>query len=49
MLARLLVRLVLLSSGQGLFLKAPCAPKLNDFEFPIIKTMKLLVETRSGT
>jgi len=30
-------------------LKEPCAPKWNDFEFPIIKTTKLLVETRSGT
>ena len=30
-------------------LKVLCAPKWNDFEFPIIKTTKLLVETRSGT
>ena len=30
-------------------LKVFCAPKRNDFEFPIIKTTKLLVETRSGT
>jgi len=30
-------------------LKVPCAPKWNDFEFPIIKTTKLWVETRSGT
>ena len=30
-------------------LKLPCAPKWNDFEFPIIKTTKVLVETRSGT
>jgi len=30
-------------------LKVPRAPKWFDFEFPIIKTKKLLVETRSGT
>jgi len=30
-------------------LKVPCAPKWNGFEFPIIKTTKLLVETRAGT
>jgi len=30
-------------------LKVLCAPKCNDFEFPIIKTTKLLVEARSVT
>ena len=30
-------------------LKVPCAPKCIDFELPIIKTTKLLVETRSCT
>ena len=30
-------------------LKVPCVPKRFDFEFPIIKTTKLLVETRSCT
>jgi len=31
------------------WLKVPCAPKWFVFEFPIIKTTKPLVETRSGT
>jgi len=30
----------------GFAVKVPCAPKWFDFEFPIIKTTKLLVETR---
>jgi len=30
-------------------LKVPCAPKRFDLEFLILKTTKLLVETRSGT
>jgi len=29
--------------GEGLGLKMPCAPKWFDFEFPLIKTTKLLV------
>jgi len=29
--------------------KVPCAPKCFDFEFPIIKSTTVLVETRSGT
>ena len=34
---------------RQLGLRVPCALKWNDFEFPIIKTTKLLVETRSCT
>ena len=30
-------------------IKVPCAPKGFDFECPVIKTTKLLVETRPGT
>jgi len=37
----------MICSGFGL--KVPCAPKWNDFEFPIIKTTKPLVKTRSCT
>ena len=33
--------------GSGL--KVPCAPTCFDFKFPVIKTTKLSVETRSGT
>jgi len=34
---------------SGLGSKVPCAPKCFGFEFSIIRTTKLLVETRSGT
>jgi len=30
-------------------LEVPCAPKGFDFEFPVIRTTKLVVETRVGT
>jgi len=40
----------LLKKGNvGLGLKVPCAPKWFDFESPLIKTTKPLVQTRSGT
>jgi len=35
--------------GGGGGVKVPCVPKKFDSEFPIIKTTKLLVETRSCT
>jgi len=35
--------------GNDQGLKVLCTPKWNDFEFPVIKTTKLVVETRSCT
>jgi len=34
---------------SGSSLKVLCTPKLKDVDFPLIKTTKLLIETRSGT